>query len=98
MRVRLALDTLEQGLQVPREDLAFLLFLNEGVHHAGDDRSGAYKTLLTYEGEIQEKAGKPSIQKHCATCRITTSWFLAFPEHRSGRDRRQCVDRRSANW
>src|ERR1035437_1671860 len=58
---------------------------------------GAHKTFLTHEGEIQEKACKPFIQKHCATCRITTCWFLAFPEHRSGRDRRQGMDRRSTN-
>jgi hypothetical protein len=55
---------------------------------------GAYKTFLTYEGEMQEKRSKPSIQKDCATCRITTSWFLTSPEHRSGRDRRQGIERR----
>ncbi len=59
---------------------------------------GAYKTFLTYEGELQEKAGKPFVLKNCTTCRIITGWFLTFPEHRSGRDRRQGIDRRGPHW
>jgi hypothetical protein len=55
---------------------------------------GAHKTFLTHEGELQEKVFKPSIQKHCETCRTTTIWFLASPEQRSGGDRRQGKDRR----
>jgi len=57
---------------------------------------GAHKTFLVHEGELQEKGGKASIQKHCPTCRTTTLWFLAFTEQRSGRDRRQGIDRRTS--
>ena len=55
---------------------------------------GEHKPFLVHESETTEVEKNP-IERHCPTCRRTTNWTLAFPERRSGRDRRQTPDRRS---
>ena len=47
------------------------------------------------QGDPADPATKNSIQKHCHTCRTMTNWTIAFPERRSGHERRQGPDRRS---
>ncbi len=56
---------------------------------------GGCKPFLIHEADLPNPEGKNPIQKHCPTCRAMTSWSYAFPEQRSGKDRRTAPNRRS---
>jgi hypothetical protein len=56
---------------------------------------GVHKPFIIYEEELAEVRNGRALSKHCPVCRTTTNWVFAFPERRSGRDRRQTSDRRS---
>ena len=58
------------------------------------DTCGTHYPFLIYEEELTDvQNGKP-LSRDCPTCRTKTNWKFAFPERRSGRDRRQSPDRR----
>ena len=56
---------------------------------------GDQKPHLVHESEMRELQEKNLIQKHCLTCRTLTNWVIAFPERRSGQDRRSRRERRT---
>ena len=47
------------------------------------------KPFPIHEAEMAEIDERKPIQKHCPACRTMTSWMLAFPDRRSGADRRE---------
>jgi hypothetical protein len=50
---------------------------------------GGQKSYPIHEAEMAEIDERKPIQKHCPTCRTMTNWMLAFPEWRSGTERRE---------
>ncbi len=50
---------------------------------------GGQKPIPIQEAEMAEIDERRPIQKHCPTCRTMTNWMLAFPERRSGTERRE---------
>ncbi len=50
---------------------------------------GGQKPIPVQEAEMAEIAERKPIQKHCPTCRTMTNWMLAFPDRRSGGERRE---------
>ena len=50
---------------------------------------GGQKPFSIYEAEMAEIDERKPIQKNCPTCRTMTNWVLAFPDRRSGGDRRK---------
>ena len=57
---------------------------------------GRHRPFLVHEHELPALDTKKPIEKHCPTCRTMTNWVFAFPERRSGRERRNGSDRRRA--
>jgi hypothetical protein len=55
---------------------------------------GQRRSLLIHEGELPALDSKKPVERHCPTCRTMTNWVFAFPERRSGRERRSGSDRR----
>ncbi len=55
----------------------------------------SHRSFLVHEDELLELEKKNPIEKHCPTCRMMTNWALAFPERRTGHDRRSDSDRRA---
>ncbi len=50
---------------------------------------GRQKPIPIHEAEMAEIDERKPIQKHCPTCRTMTNWMLAFPDRRSGTERRE---------
>ncbi len=50
---------------------------------------GGQKPIPIQEAEMAEIDERRPIQKHCPTCRAMTNWMLAFPDRRSGSERRR---------
>ncbi len=50
---------------------------------------GGQKPYPIHEAEMAEIDERKPIQKHCPTCRTMTNWMRAFPDRRSGGDRRK---------
>ncbi len=50
---------------------------------------GGQKPIPIQEAEMAEIDERRPIQKHCPTCRTMTNWMLAFPDRRSGSERRR---------
>ena len=57
---------------------------------------GGHEPLIIYEEELVEVKDGRLVSKACPACRMTTNWRFAFPERRTGRDRRCGFDRRIA--
>jgi len=57
---------------------------------------GGHIPFLIHQDELLELEEKNLVEKYCPTCRDATSWVIAFPERRSGRDRRSDLERRAA--
>ena len=47
------------------------------------------KPYPIHEAEMAEIDEQKPIYKHCPTCRTMTNWMLAFPDRRSGSERRE---------
>src|SRR4029077_8776201 len=56
---------------------------------------GDHQSFIVHQDQLADLKKKDPIQKRCASCRTMTHWRLAYPERRSGRDRRQTSSRRS---
>ena len=56
---------------------------------------GGYEPFLVHEDELLENAKKQPFRRYCPTCRRMSSWTVAWPERRSGRDRRSSLERRA---
>ncbi len=50
---------------------------------------GGQKPIPIQEAEMAEIDERRPIQKYCPTCRTMTNWMLAFPDRRSGSERRR---------
>jgi len=50
---------------------------------------GGQKSIPVQEAEMVEIDERKPIYKHCPTCRTMTNWMLAFPDRRSGSERRE---------
>ena len=50
---------------------------------------GEHKAFPFYEGKMAEPDKETPIQRHCLPCGTMTNWMLAFPDRRSGDERRE---------